>query len=127
MKRIAILGCGAMGTVLGAYLEKNGLAVDMVDFYKAHVDALNEKGAHIVGRAEFTVPVKAMLPEEMEGIYDLVFLMTKQTANETVLPNLLPHLGPDSVVCTLQNGVPEPFVAKYVGDANAADAEAVYV
>jgi len=116
MKKIAILGCGAMGTVMGAFMAREGLIVDMVDSYKEHVDALNEKGAQIIGTENFTVPVKAMLPEQMEGIYDLVFLLTKQTANEAVLPNLLPHLGPDSVVCTLQNGVPEPFVAKYVGE-----------
>lgn len=114
--RIAILGCGAMGTVLGAYLNKNGCPADMIDSYKAHVDALNEKGAHIVDHVDFTVPVHALLPEDMEGIYDLVFLFTKQTANDEVLPQLLPHLGPNSTVCTLQNGVPEPFVAKYVGE-----------
>lgn len=114
--RIAILGCGAMGTVMGAYLTQNGCPVDMIDAYADHVKALNEKGAHIVGRVDFTVPVKALLPEDMEGIYDLVFLFTKQTANDVVLPNLLPHLGPDSVVCTLQNGVPEPFVASHVGE-----------
>jgi len=114
--RIAILGCGAMGTVMGAYLNKNGCPADMIDAYEDHVKALNEKGAHIVGRVDFTVPVNALLPEQMEGIYDLVFLLTKQTANEVVLPNLLPHLGPDSIVCTLQNGVPEPYVAQIVGE-----------
>ena len=113
--RIAILGCGAMGTVLGAYLTANGCPVDMVDSYQAHVDALNEKGAHIVGTVDKTVPVRAMTPEQMEGIYDLVFLFTKQTANDQVLPALPPHLGEDSTVCTLQNGVPEPYVAGYVG------------
>ena len=115
--KVAILGCGAMGTVLGAYMTKNGCDVGMIDSYQAHVDALNEKGAHIVGTVDFTVPVKAITPEQMEGIYDIVFLFTKQTANDVVLPNLLPHLGPDSTVCTLQNGVPEPFVASYVGEA----------
>ncbi len=113
--RIAILGSGAMGTVLGAYLTKNGCPVDLIDSYRAHVDALNEKGAHIVGTVDLTVPVRALAPEEMEGIYDLVFLFTKQTANDQVLPALLPHLGRDSTVCTLQNGVPEPYVAGYVG------------
>lgn len=63
----------------------------------------------IVGTVDFTVPVKAVTPEQMEGIYDIVFLFTKQTANDVVLPNLLPHLGPDSTVCTLQNGVPSPM------------------
>lgn len=71
----------------------------------------------IVGTVDFTVPVKAVTPEQMEGIYDIVFLFTKQTANDVVLPNLLPHLGPDSTVCTLQNGVPEPYVASYVGES----------
>ncbi len=113
--RIAILGCGAMGTVLGAYLTKNGCTVDMIDSYEAHVKSLNKKGAHIVGMVEFTTPVKALTPDQMTGIYDVVFLFTKQTANDIVLPNLLPHLATDSTVCTLQNGIPEPYVAEYVG------------
>ncbi|MDF2949915.1 MAG: hypothetical protein K0R07_1960, partial [Sedimentibacter sp.] len=29
--RIAIVGCGAMGTVLGAFLTKNGCAVEFID------------------------------------------------------------------------------------------------
>ena len=104
-----------MGTAMGAHLAKNGLLVDMVDAYEAHVRALNETGAHVLGREEFTVPVRAILPEQMEGVYDLVFLMTKQTVNKEVLGRLLPHLGTESVVCTLQNGVPEPFVAQIIG------------
>ncbi|WP_186429316.1 ketopantoate reductase family protein [Clostridium sp. BSD9I1] len=113
--KVAILGCGAMGTVLGAYLTQKGCEVELIDSYKEHVDALNYSGAHIVGTVDFTVPVKAITPDQMEGIYDIVFLFTKQTSNEEVLPKLLPYLGPDSTVCTLQNGVPEPFVANYVG------------
>ena len=113
--KIAIVGCGAMGTVMGALLTKNGCPVEMVDVYKAHVDAMNEKGAHIVGKMDVTVPVKALTPDEMDGIYDVVFLFTKQTANDDILPVLLPHLGENSTVCTLQNGVPEMFVSKYVG------------
>ncbi|WP_186566077.1 ketopantoate reductase family protein [Lawsonibacter celer] len=115
--RVAILGCGSMGTILGAFLNKNGCPAEMIDNYEAHVKALNEKGAQVVGTQQFTVPVKAITPDQMEGIYDLVFLFTKQTANEEVLPKLLPHLSESSTVCTLQNGVPEPFVAKYVGQS----------
>lgn len=113
--RTAILGCGAMGTVLGAFLTKNGCKVDFIDSYEEHIRALNESGAKIIGTQEFTVPVNALLPEQMEGIYNLVFLFTKQTANREVLENLLPHLDADSTVCTLQNGVPEPYVAEIVG------------
>jgi 2-dehydropantoate 2-reductase len=79
------------------------------------VDALNSRGAHIVGYVDVTVPVHAILPEQMEGIYDVILLLTKQTANDTVLPKIMQHMGPESVVCTLQNGIPEPYVAEYAG------------
>lgn len=114
--KIGILGCGAMGTVMGAYMTKNGLDVELIDSYKEHVDVLNKNGAHIIGSVDMVVPVKAVTPEEMKGIYDLIFLFTKQTVNDTVLKNLLPHLNKKSTVCTLQNGVPEHFVAGYVGE-----------
>ena len=114
--KIAIVGCGAMGTVIGAFLTKNGCAVEMVDTYEAHVNKLNTEGAKIIGTVDMKVPVKAILPHQMEGIYDYIFLLTKQTANDAVLPKLLKHLGPESTVCTLQNGVPEPYVASYVGE-----------
>lgn len=115
--RIAIVGCGAMGTVLGAYLTKSGQEVELIDNYQAHVDAMMKDGAHIIGTVDMTVPVKALTTAQMEGVYDIIFLLTKQTANEEVLPALLTHMNEDSTICTLQNGVPEPFVAKYMGEA----------
>lgn len=113
--RIGIMGAGSLGTILGAYLNKGGLAVDLIDANKAHVDALNEKGARVIGKSDFTVPVHALLPENMEGIYDLIIYMVKQTYNDTALKQILPHLGPESMVLTLQNGMPELEVSEYVG------------
>ena len=113
--RVAIMGVGSLGTILGAYISKAGKQIDLIDVNKEHVDALNKRGATVIGKILFNVPVKALTPDEMQGTYDLVFYMTKQTYNETALKQLLPHLGPDSVVCTLQNGLPEPAVAEYVG------------
>lgn len=113
--RICIMGAGSLGTILDAYLNKGGLPVDLVDANQEHVDALNTKGARVIGKSEFTVPVHALTPDKMEGIYDLVIYMVKQTFNDIALKQLLPHLGPDSVVLTLQNGMPELAVSEYVG------------
>lgn len=113
--RVAIVGCGAMGTVLGAYLTRSGQEVDLVDNYQAHVEAMNSVGAHVIGSVDLVVPVKAITTEQMEGIYDMIFLLTKQTANKEVLPVLLQHMSETSTICTLQNGVPEPAVAEYAG------------
>ena len=67
-ERVAILGAGSIGTILGAMLAKKGIDVDLIDSYKAHVDALNEKGATVVGGLNFTVPVKAYMTEEISGV-----------------------------------------------------------
>jgi 2-dehydropantoate 2-reductase len=106
-----------MGTVLGAFLSRKGVDVDLIDSYAEHVDALHARGARIIGTVDMTVPVRALLPDDMRGNYDLVFLLTKQTANATALPHLDRFLTARSTVCTLQNGVPEPAVAGYLGEA----------
>ena len=113
--RTAILGAGALGIIIGALMTKNGKQVDLIDSYQENVDALNADGARVTGNLELHWPVTALTPQEMRGAYDLILLLTKQTANEMALPRLLPHLHPDSIVCTLQNGIPEDGVAAIIG------------
>ena len=90
--RAAIMGAGSLGTVLGAYIAKAGKQIDLIDAYKDHVDALNNEGAHVTGTFDFTVPVHALMPEEMEGEYDLIIYMAKQTYNDTAIPQIKAHL-----------------------------------
>ncbi len=90
--RIALMGVGSLGTIIGAFLYKNGQEITLIDANKEHVDALNKNGATISGKIDMNVPVKAILPEEMEGKYDIVFYLVKQTYNEVALKQLLPHL-----------------------------------
>lgn len=113
--RTAILGAGALGIIIGARMTQNGQQVDLIDSFKENVDALNANGATVTGYLDMHQAVTALTPEQMTGTYDLVLLLTKQTANETALAKLLPHLHSDSIVCTLQNGVPEESVAAIVG------------
>ena len=114
--RTAILGAGSLGTIMGAVVSKNGGDVVLVDSYKEHVDALNEKGATVTGYLDLkNIPVKAITPDQMDGIYDVVIVLLKQTANAVALRNLLPFIDENSVVCTLQNGIPEEAVAEIVG------------
>lgn len=113
--KCAIYGAGSLGTVLGAYMTKNGEAVELVNRNKAHVEAMKTKGAHIGGTVDFTTPVNAILPDEMVGPYDVIFLMTKQLANKEVVTNLKPLLADKGVIVTFQNGIPEPGIAEIVG------------
>lgn len=117
MKRYAIYGAGSLGTVLGAYITKNGGNIDLINRNKAHVEALREKGAQIKGTVEMTVPVTALTPDEMSGKYAVILLLTKQLLNKEVVTFLKDYLEDDGVIVTLQNGLPEPGIAEIVGSA----------
>ncbi len=118
--KIAVYGAGAMGTVLGALLTLGGLEkVDLITRNAAHIAGLKKDGATIVCTAQektLRVKVNALLPTEMTGKYDVIFLMTKQRHNAQTLTALLSHLKEDGVVCTTQNGLPEESVADIVGE-----------
>lgn len=113
--KMAVYGAGSLGTILGALLAKNGYDVTLIDVNAAHVEALNKRGAKIVGLMELTQPVKALTPEQMKDQYDLIFYLTKSTHNESALPYLAKHLKPTGVVVTGQNGLPEEAVCNAVG------------
>ncbi|MBO5333121.1 MAG: 2-dehydropantoate 2-reductase [Clostridia bacterium] len=115
MARYAIYGAGSLGTVLGAFITKNGGQVDLINRNKAHVETLNTKGAKIIGTVDMTVPVKAITPDQMEGKYDVIVLLTKQLFNKEVVTMLKDYLTDDGVVVTLQNGIPEPGIAEIIG------------
>ncbi len=114
--RICIYGAGAMGTSLGACLMRKNpvLDIDFVTRNRAHVEALNTRGAEFEGKAG-TVPVHALLPEEMKGEYDVIFLATKQRENGAIARFLAPFLKQDGALVTVQNGLPEEGLANVLG------------
>ena len=128
--RIAIYGAGAMGTVLGVMLKKGGLHnVDLITRNEEHVKGMQKNGATVVCEGdgvELNEKVNAILPSQMQGQYDLIFLMTKQRYNAETLTDLLPYLKEDGAVCTTQNGLPEPSVAAVVGEKRTYGAATSY-
>lgn len=113
--KVGIYGAGAMGTVLGAYISRAGYEIDLINRNLEHVQALNQAGAKIIGKIEFTQAVKALTPKELKDKYDIILLMTKQKYNKEISESLLPFLKDRSLVCTMQNGLPEKSVADVIG------------
>ena len=66
MSRAAIYGAGSLGTILGAFITKNGGQIDLINHNQAHVKALNENGARVVGTMEFTQKVTAITDQPMK-------------------------------------------------------------
>ena len=114
--RAAIYGAGSLGTILGAYITKNGGSIELVNRNKAHIEALQKEGAKVTGTINFTQKVTAYTPQEMNGKYDIIFLMTKQQQNKEVVTYIKEFLAADGVIVTLQNGIPELEISEIVGE-----------
>ena len=114
--RTAIYGAGSLGTILGAFIAKGGMPVELINRNKAHIEALNANGAKVVGTVEFTQKVTSYCPDQMSGQYDILFLMTKQQNNKEVVQMLKDYLAPDGVLVTFQNGLPEMQIAEILGE-----------
>jgi len=114
--RMALIGAGSIGTIIGALISKSGGGIVLVDQYKEHVDALNKNGARIIGHVDWNIPVKAITPEEMDGKYDLIIFTTKQTTLRESLQTALEYMHNDTIVLTLQNGIPEDIAKEFVDE-----------
>ena len=110
--RIAIMGAGALGTILGAHIAKTR-PVDLINRNKKHVEALNKYGARLRGFEDITVPVTAITIDEMEGVYDLFLYFAKQTANAVALPIMKEHSHSGTYICSGQNGLPESAIIEF--------------
>ena len=114
--RTAIYGAGSLGTILGAFINKAGMPIDLINRNKAHVEALNLNGASVTGTMQFNQKVNAYTPDMMSGEYDIIFLMTKQQNNKEVVTALKEYLATDGVLVTFQNGLPEMQIAEILGE-----------
>jgi 2-dehydropantoate 2-reductase len=111
--KLAIMGAGSLGTILGALLTKSGYEIDLVDVNVDHVNALNKNGAKVVGLMEMVQPVRAITPDQM-GQYDIIFFMTKTTHFDSALKDCKKALKPDGVLLCMQNGLPEDLAMEVI-------------
>lgn len=114
--KIAIYGAGSLGTILGAYITKNNVMVDLINRNRKHIEALKENGAKVIGTVNFDIKVNALFIEEMKEKYDVIFLMTKQQENAIIANFLKDYLSNEGVVVTLQNGLPEYLLQDILGE-----------
>jgi 2-dehydropantoate 2-reductase len=102
--KIAVVGCGAVGSYYGALLGRAGQEIHFL--LRSDYDVVRQKGLTIRSvEGDFHVQPKcARTPEEI-GICDMVLIGLKTTANDR-FPKLLPPLvGAHTAVVTLQNGL----------------------
>jgi 2-dehydropantoate 2-reductase len=113
---VLVWGAGAIGGTVGVYLARAGHDVTFVDIVPEHVAAIQGPGLHIHGPVtDFTIQAPALLPGEVSGTWDKVFLCVKAHHTAEACRALLPHLAADGYVLSLQNGLCETIIAGIAG------------
>lgn len=122
MAKVAIVGCGAMGSVYAALMSRAGHEVCCVDTWKDHIAAINQTGLRVDGISGDTLAaVKASVTPDAIGICDLIIIATKAFDAEAAAASIKPLIGRDSVVQTIQNGIgASERVANIVGSRQLA-------
>lgn len=115
MKKIAFIGAGAIGSVVGGYLKKGGADVYFVDPYKAHMDAIKEHGLVI----KAFEGEKSLGEVKVDGIHtsytteglpvmDAVIILVKSSLTEQALDGAKPIIGDHTILMSMQNGLGHP-------------------
>lgn len=102
--KIAVVGCGAVGSYYGAMLSRDGHEVHFL--LRSDYEAVRHNGVSIRSpKGDFNArPRCARLPEEI-GMCDVVFIALKTTANDQFGKLIPPLAGPRTAIVTLQNGL----------------------
>jgi len=118
-----VVGCGAIGGTVGAYLARAGVGVRIVDTAGEHVDVMRRRGLTLdAPGGSFTVPVVALHPDELAAPLGTVLLAVKAHDTMGAMTRIAPLLGPDEAVVSLQNGLCERTIRDVVGAARTIGA-----
>src|SRR5215210_5747081 len=103
--KIAVMGAGAVGCYYGGMLARGGHDVALIGRAQ-HVEAVRRSGLRVETKAfDASFPMHAH--EEASGVRgaNLVLFTVKSPDTERAGAALAPHLEPDAVIISLQNGV----------------------
>lgn len=121
--KIAIIGAGPVGGILGAHLAYAGHYVVLCDILKDHLDAIKERGLTIKGVSEMTAKCDRLAYNisELSGFpeVDTIIISTKASIMPLLIPEIRKVARPETRFISCQNGLDnEEFMAETFGQDN---------
>ena len=103
--RVAVMGAGAVGSYFGGMLARAGALVTLIG-RPNHVEAIR-KNALLLDTVTFKEHVALNASTQPADVRDaqVVLFCVKTLDTESVARSIAPHLAPDAIVISLQNGV----------------------
>ncbi|HUW66883.1 MAG TPA: 2-dehydropantoate 2-reductase [Candidatus Nanoarchaeia archaeon] len=103
--RIAVMGAGAIGSVIGGMLALHGHRVTLIG-RPSHMDHIRNHGLHITGIwGDHLVKEIDTSTSPLQEYQDIVFLTVKSFDTASAAKESLPMVGPDTIVVSMQNGL----------------------
>lgn len=124
--RVCVVGAGAIGGLIAAKFALAGNAVTVIDV-GVHLAAIKQNGLKLEwhdGKVE-VAKVKAVDRAADAGEQDLVILAVKAHYLDQIARDIDALLGRDTVVLTVQNGLPWWYFQKFAGKYNGKKLESL--
>ncbi|HEY2929242.1 2-dehydropantoate 2-reductase [Piscinibacter sp.] len=125
--KVAIIGAGAIGGLVGARLALAGEDVTFI-VRGDNLAAIRSQGIKLIesdGREQVASRVKATSDYAQAGAQDIVILAMKAHQVEAVANDVPQLFGPDTAVVTMQNGIPYWYFHKHGGAHEGARVRSV--
>lgn len=104
--KIAVVGSGALGGFFGYVFATRGQEVTLVDIDTKKIEAIQASGLTVTTREkEETIQIRTCSRTDDVGIVDLVFFSVKSYSTLTAARSLLPLMGGETLVMSIQNGI----------------------
>jgi len=121
--KIAIVGAGPVGGILGAHLACAGHYIVLCDIQKPHLDIIRERGLSITGRLEMIAKCErvAYSISELANFLELdtIIIATKASALPRLIPEIAKIARPGTRFVSCQNGLDnEEYLAEAFGPDN---------
>lgn len=116
-RRIALVGAGSLGGLLGGLLCEGGLDVTLIDLWKEHIDRIRKDGLRITGYGgDRVIKLEATTDAGEAGKMDVVIFQTKAHHTARAALDALPLFGEHTVAVSFTNGLgKEEIIGGVVG------------
>ena len=114
--KICVVGAGAIGGLMGAHLAQSGCEVSLIA-RGAHLAAIRHDGLKLIQGDEQIVAKNIIATDDVAtlGAQDIVLLALKAHQISALVEKLPSLMGADTVLVTLQNGIPWWYFQKLPG------------
>lgn len=120
--RIAVVGTGTIGHLVGGFLSRGGHDVTVVSQFRRNAtDVFTEKGITVhFGNSVFTTPVKATFWEDLgkDELFDAIMITGSADFTADAIEKMRGHAAPGAYWSSFQNGIPEDVIVPMVGREN---------